>query len=236
MTRSRPAAHRSSTDRFNEDDSALTATTRHRGKPSTRPTSRCRACCGRLRARHDGAREDRIDRYGCGAGDARRPRRAHRRDVGEHYFGAPVRLAVLSIDRVRFIVNSLPRCRRYAANCRRVAAINVEYEELPACSIRKSTPSRCACLARASGKISVHVSKRPVHAHPNIQGYQNTTIGDVAAGFAQADRVFEHVFTTPRYHGGYLEPRATMVWIDAAAPCTWSQPTSRRSACASNWP
>ena len=33
---------------------------------------------------------------------------------------------------------------------------------------------------------------------------------------AGADRTFEHVFTTPRYHGGYIEPRATLVWIDGA--------------------
>ncbi len=38
--------------------------------------------------------------------------------------------------------------------------------------------------------------------------------GDPDAAFANADRVFERTFTTPRYHAGYLEPRATLVWFD----------------------
>ena len=37
-----------------------------------------------------------------------------------------------------------------------------------------------------------------------------------APSFARARRVFEHRFATPRVHCGYIEPRATIVWIDAA--------------------
>lgn len=142
------------------------------------------------------------------------------RDIGEHYFGR--RLCdwpVLAIDRVRFIGEFIAAVAadtpQIAAAA--IAAITVEYEELPGLfDTEKALLPDALVLHEHPEKYPFMFPKRPVHPHPNIQGYQNTTIGDVAAGFAQADRVFEHVFTTPRYHGGYLEPRATMVWIDDA--------------------
>jgi carbon-monoxide dehydrogenase large subunit len=39
-------------------------------------------------------------------------------------------------------------------------------------------------------------------------------LGDIAAGFREADRVFEHVFRTQLAHQGYLEPHAGGVAID----------------------
>jgi CO/xanthine dehydrogenase Mo-binding subunit len=142
------------------------------------------------------------------------------RDIGEHYFGR--RLCdwpVLSIDRVRFIgefvaavAADTPQIAQAAA-----AAITVEYEELPGLfDTEEALLPDALVLHEHPEKYPFMFPKRPVHSHPNIQGYGDTTIGDVAAGFAQADRIFEHTFTTPRYHGGYLEPRATMVWIDDA--------------------
>jgi CO/xanthine dehydrogenase Mo-binding subunit len=47
-----------------------------------------------------------------------------------------------------------------------------------------------------------------------MQGYLSETHGDPDAVFASAYRVFEHTFSTPRYFGAAIEPRATMVWID----------------------
>ena len=38
----------------------------------------------------------------------------------------------------------------------------------------------------------------------------------LAAVFGSAAHVFEHVFRTPREHAGYLEPQATIVWVDEA--------------------
>jgi CO/xanthine dehydrogenase Mo-binding subunit len=142
------------------------------------------------------------------------------RDIGEHYFGR--RLCdwpVLSIDRVRFIGEFVAAVAadtpQIAAAA--VAAITVEYEELPGLfDPDKALLPDALVLHEHPEKYPFMFPKRPVHPHPNIQGYQNTTIGDVAAGFAESDRIFEHTFTTPRYHGGYLEPRATMVWLDDA--------------------
>src|SRR5260370_42055300 len=37
--------------------------------------------------------------------------------------------------------------------------------------------------------------------------------GDIKAGFAQADRIFEHTFYVPPVHQGYLEPHACVASI-----------------------
>jgi CO/xanthine dehydrogenase Mo-binding subunit len=140
------------------------------------------------------------------------------RDIGDHYFGR--RLCdwpVLSIDRVRFIgefvaavAAETPQIAEAAA-----AAITVEYEELPGLfDTEEALLPDAIVLHEHPEKYPFMFPKRPQHSHPNIQGYGKATIGDLDAGFGQAARIFEHTFTTPRYHGGYLEPRATMVWID----------------------
>jgi CO/xanthine dehydrogenase Mo-binding subunit len=140
------------------------------------------------------------------------------RDIGDHYFGR--RLCdwpVLAIDRVRFIgefvaavAAETPQIAEAA-----IASIVVEYEELPGLfDPDEALKPDALMLHEHPEKYPFMFPKRPQHPHPNIQGYGNTTIGDVEAGFAQSARIFEHTFTTPRYHGGYLEPRATMVWID----------------------
>jgi CO/xanthine dehydrogenase Mo-binding subunit len=140
---------------------------------------------------------------------------------GERYFGR--RLCdwpVLSYDRVRFIgeyvvavAADTPQIAEAA-----VASIVVEYEELPGVfDTEEALQPDAFILHEHPEKYPFMFPKRPQHPHKNIQGHGVTEIGDVDAGFAAADRVFEHVFTTPRYHGGYIEPRATLVWIDDAA-------------------
>jgi len=54
---------------------------------------------------------------------------------------------------------------------------------------------------------------RPPVSHPNLQGevIVEHEVGGLAEAFATAARVFEHTFTTPREHQGYLEPHATLV-------------------------
>jgi CO/xanthine dehydrogenase Mo-binding subunit len=51
---------------------------------------------------------------------------------------------------------------------------------------------------------------------PNVHSHATWKLGDVAQGFAQADRIFEYTFRTPHVHQGYIEPHASAVAIDAS--------------------
>jgi CO/xanthine dehydrogenase Mo-binding subunit len=50
--------------------------------------------------------------------------------------------------------------------------------------------------------------------HPNISAHAVWKNGDVEAGFAAADHVFEHTFRTQHQHQGYIEPHACVVNLD----------------------
>lgn len=142
-------------------------------------------------------------------------------DIGEHYFGR--RLCdwpVLSYDRVKFVgeyvvavAAETPQIAQHAAGL-----VDIVYDELP------GVFDVDAALAGDAPILHEHPEKytfmfprpRPKMPHPNVQGHVVTHIGDVDAGMAQADRVFEYTFTTPRHHAAYIEPRATLVWVDGA--------------------
>jgi carbon-monoxide dehydrogenase large subunit len=142
-------------------------------------------------------------------------------DIGEKYFGR--RLCdwpVLSRDRVRFIgeyvvgvAADTPEIAQAAA-----ATVDIEYEELPGLYDTEAALADDALVLHEHPERYPFMFPKPLpkHPHPNIQGRLVTTMGDVDGAMAAADRVFEYTFTTPRYHGGYIEPRATLVWIDAA--------------------
>jgi CO/xanthine dehydrogenase Mo-binding subunit len=142
-------------------------------------------------------------------------------DIGEHYFGR--RLCdwpVLSLDRVRFIGEYVVAVAAETAEIAQAAAalVEIEYEELPCLfDTEAALEPDALILHEAPEKYPFMFPKRPQHPHKNIQGQVISTVGgDVDAALAAADRVFTYTFTTPRYHGGYIEPRATLVWIDGA--------------------
>jgi carbon-monoxide dehydrogenase large subunit len=142
-------------------------------------------------------------------------------DVAPARFGRQLQdWPVLAWDRVRFIGD---RVAAVAAETREVAeagvrALTVEYEDLPAVydpleALREGAP----VLHPDASQYTFLAGARPPVPHPNVQGYHLVQKGnpDMAQAFARADRVFEHTFTTPRQHQGYIEPHATVVWIDA---------------------
>jgi CO/xanthine dehydrogenase Mo-binding subunit len=99
-----------------------------------------------------------------------------------------------------------------------VRLIEVEYAELPAVLDARRAFDDDAPVIHADVEAFAFNSKvRPQRRHPNQQG-GNTIVRGTAAEldsiFAGAYRVFEHSYSTPRQHCGYLEPRSTMVWID----------------------
>ena len=124
---------------------------------------------------------------------------------------------VLAWDRARFVgepvVAVAADTRDRAAEAARL--VRVEYEELPALL----DPAE----ALAPGAAPLHPERStypllgpPLGAvpHPNVQGHEVHVHGDVAGAMAAADHVFEHRFTFARNHQAYLEPPASIVWIE----------------------
>ena len=93
------------------------------------------------------------------------------------------------------------------------ALIEVEYEELPAVFDPLEALELHAPVLHADPGAYVGAPKeRP---HPNVQSIQHHQYGDPERGFREAARVFEHTFRTPLAHAGYIEPRGSVVAIDA---------------------
>jgi len=124
---------------------------------------------------------------------------------------------VLAWERVRFVGD---RVAAVAADTREqadeaLARIAVEYEELPAVFDPDSALAPGAPLIHPdAAEERVLGGTRPAVPHPNAQGHAVHEHGDVAAGFASAARVFEHVFDVPRVFQAFLEPRAALVWLE----------------------
>ena len=76
--------------------------------------------------------------------------------------------------------------------------IDVEYEELPAVFDPEE--------AMQEGAPQLHD-----HAPDNIAKTPSFSFGDLEAGFAEADHVFEGVYQTQRVHTCYMEPRVCVV-------------------------
>ena len=102
-----------------------------------------------------------------------------------------------------------------------LAAIEAVYEPLP--------PVFDLAAALAPGAPLVHEGWRSYVAVPILQRDGNVcnrariAVGDVERGWAEADRVFEHRFTTAMVHQGYTEPRAAVAQWDSAGQVTvWS--------------
>jgi CO/xanthine dehydrogenase Mo-binding subunit len=102
-----------------------------------------------------------------------------------------------------------------------LAAIDATYEPL--------TPVFDLAAALAPGAPLVHEAWQSYAAIPILQRDGNVcnrarvVVGDVERGWAEADRIFEHRFTTAMVHQGYTEPRAAVASWDSAGQVTvWS--------------
>lgn len=130
--------------------------------------------------------------------------------VGRRMFDMPM----LARDRVRFVGEKVAVVAAADPDIAEeaLALIDVEYEDLPAVfdpvdAIKAGAPVLHENPAAYEGAPA----ERP---HPNVQSVLRFKLGDVEAGFSQADRIFEHTFRTQLDHQGYLEPHAGVVAID----------------------
>jgi len=145
-------------------------------------------------------------------------------DVPDVRYGAAVKdEPVFAPDVVRYIgqpVAAVAAVTLQAADAA-VAAIEAVYEPLP--------PVLDVASALAPGAPLVHEAWRSYTAIPILQRDGNVcnrariVVGDVERGWAEADHVFEHRFTTAMVHQGYTEPRAAVAAWDSSGQVTvWS--------------
>lgn len=144
-------------------------------------------------------------------------------DIGRKRFGRQLfDWPVLCWDTVNFVGD---RVVAVAAETRAAAEqaallVEVEYEELtpmltPAESLAPDAPALHPDWN--TYHYSAFVGKpKPQLPHRNLQTQAIITKGeaDLAPIFASAHKVYEHHFETPRQHCGFIEPHATLVWID----------------------
>lgn len=146
------------------------------------------------------------------------------RDVPDILLGLRLRdLPILARKQVRFVGEKVAAVAAVDEETAREALdlIDVEYEPLPTLMDVKE--------AMKDGAILVHENLHTYGGLPkpakntNIFLHETHAKGDIAKGFAQADLVFEHTFTTPEVHQAYMETHAAMVDIAADGSITvWS--------------
>jgi carbon-monoxide dehydrogenase large subunit len=130
--------------------------------------------------------------------------------VGRRMFDMPV----LARDRVRFIGEKVAVVAAADPDVAEEALslIDVEYEDLPAIiDLARALDSDAPVVHENPGAYEGAPAERP---HPNVQSVLRFKLGDVEAGFREADRIFEHTFRTQLAHQGYVEPHAGVVAID----------------------
>jgi CO/xanthine dehydrogenase Mo-binding subunit len=124
---------------------------------------------------------------------------------------------ILCWDRVLFIGDRVAAIAADTAAIAEEAArlVQVDYEELPALLDPEAALAQGAPVLHPDAATYAFLGgTRAERPHPNVQGHAVHEHGDVGAAFRAAHKVYEHTFTVPRTHQAYIEPRATLVWLD----------------------
>jgi CO/xanthine dehydrogenase Mo-binding subunit len=144
-------------------------------------------------------------------------------DLGHILWGRRVRdWPLLAHERVRFVGDRLAVVAAESPEAAQAAvrAIEVEYEELPAVfDPLEALEDGAPVVHPDADQYALYgPGQAPPRSHPNVQGMQAVHKDDagIQAVFDAAYRVFEHTFTTPREHQGFIEPPGSLLWIDSS--------------------
>ena len=138
-------------------------------------------------------------------------------DIPAHLVGRMLRdMPILARDVVRFAGQKVVAVAAEDDDIAEEALnlIHVEYEELdpildPAEAMKPGASVLHPELATYAGLPD------NVPTEPNAAGHSRWRNGDVEKGFAEADLIFEHTFKTNHQHQGYIEPHASVVFLDS---------------------
>jgi CO/xanthine dehydrogenase Mo-binding subunit len=152
------------------------------------------------------------------------------------YYGPVVRdQPIVAIDKVRFVgdvVAAVATERRDLAE-EALDLIEVEYEELPSAvdPVLAMEPSAPVIHEGRRTPDVQFVDMRSVHfqLNSNVCSVYHVSDGDVEAGFAEADEIFEDTYTTPMIQHGHIEPHATIGYWDVQGKLTVHSSTQNPS-------
>ncbi len=121
----------------------------------------------------------------------------------------------LAEDRVRFVGEKVAAVAADDSDIAEEALllIDVEYEQLPAVFDPLEAMAPGAPVVH-EGSPFYDSSSGPVQPQGNIVFHNSWSGGDLERGFQESDKIFEHAFTTPWVHQGYMEPYTCVVEVD----------------------
>ena len=133
--------------------------------------------------------------------------------------GVPIGENILARDKVLYKGHPIAAVAAVNAHVAEeaLALIDVEYEVLASVStvmeaLKPDAPALHEHWIERGGDDYIAASK-------NIADHEQHSLGDIEAGFAAADQIFEHEYTTKTVHQGYIEPHtATAFWAANGAP------------------
>ena len=94
-----------------------------------------------------------------------------------------------------------------------LALIDVDYEELPTAVTMDDARAVDAPILHPHFNLYEGATQAQ-DVPSNIFAHGTWGKGNVDEGFAEADLIVEHVYTTPRTHQAYLEVHNTIIWVD----------------------
>ncbi|MDB5591527.1 xanthine dehydrogenase family protein molybdopterin-binding subunit [Enterovirga sp.] len=148
------------------------------------------------------------------------------RDVPYRY-NLPLRdQPFLAIDRVRYVGEPVAAVAAEDLDAAREAAslIRVEYEELPAVlDPAQAMLSGAPLLHPEFNKYWRDEKLFDPIPNSNVLSHFKLRKGDVEAGFAEADEIFEGTYTSQAFNHGAIEPHAVVAQVELAGQMTlWS--------------
>lgn len=134
---------------------------------------------------------------------------------------------IVALDRVRHVGEPIAAVAAETglAAATAIAAIEVDYEELPAVNsfeqaLADDAPVLHGTVAGSGDFHDVNLSDS--REHPNICHHEHMEYGDVEVGFAAADEVFEDVYHFPMICHYSMEPHTTIARVSGKEITLWS--------------
>lgn len=147
----------------------------------------------------------------------------------EPYYGPVFKdQTIVAVEKVRHVGDPVAAVAATTLDAAEEAlrAIEVDYEELPAVldvqeALESGAPLVHETIKLPSSGFADLAEIKPVEGS-NVCTHFSLNRGDLAEGFAAADRIFEDTFTLPATQHSFLETHACIAWMDARRITVWA--------------